>query len=77
MQLVAGSVAVHSVVDPEVKATVPVAPDGKPDSERVAPVPYVTGPVAATVMDVGMRTTVRTNVWVPVPSWLVALRQML
>lgn len=44
--------------------------------KRVAAVPYVTGPVAATVMDVGIRTTVRTNVWVPVPSWLAALRQM-
>ncbi len=39
MQLVEGSENEHSVVDPEVKVTVPVAPVGRPDSANVAVVP--------------------------------------
>jgi hypothetical protein len=37
---VAGRVAVHSVVDPEVNVTVPVAPEGRPDTDRVTTVPW-------------------------------------
>jgi hypothetical protein len=50
-QEVAGRVAVHSVVDPEVNVTVPVAADGIPETDRVTAVPYAvdTG-LAAAVM---------------------------
>jgi hypothetical protein len=36
---VAGNVAVHNVVDPDVNVTVPVAPDGNPDTDRVTTLP--------------------------------------
>jgi hypothetical protein len=38
-QEVAGRVAVHSVVEPEVNVTVPVALPGRPDVNRVTAVP--------------------------------------
>lgn len=38
-QLAAGSVATQSVDPPDVKVTVPVAPPGSPDTERVSAVP--------------------------------------
>jgi hypothetical protein len=41
VQEVAGRVAVHSVVDPEVNVTVPVALPGRPDVDRVTALPYV------------------------------------
>jgi hypothetical protein len=40
VQEVAGRVAVHNVVDPEVKVTVPVAAPGTPETDRVTAVPY-------------------------------------
>jgi hypothetical protein len=40
VQEVAGRVAVHNVVDPEVNVTVPVAPDGIPEVDRVTALPY-------------------------------------
>jgi hypothetical protein len=40
VQVVAGRVAVHRVVDPEVNVTVPVAPEGIPDVDRVTALPY-------------------------------------
>jgi hypothetical protein len=39
---VAGNVAVHNVADPEVNATVPVAPDGIPEVDRLTAVPNAT-----------------------------------
>jgi hypothetical protein len=39
---VAGRVAVHRVVDPEVNVTVPVASAGRPEVDRVTALPYVT-----------------------------------
>jgi hypothetical protein len=38
---VAGSVTVHRVVVPEVNVTVPVAPAGRPEADRVTALPYV------------------------------------
>lgn len=38
-QLVAGSVATHSVEPPDLNVTVPVAPPGKPDTDSVSLVP--------------------------------------
>jgi hypothetical protein len=38
---VAGRVAVHNDVDPETNVTVPVAPPGRPDTERVTALPKV------------------------------------
>jgi hypothetical protein len=32
---------VHNVVDPEVNVTVPVAPDGRPDADKVTAFPNV------------------------------------
>jgi choline-glycine betaine transporter len=37
---VVGNVAVHRVVDPEVNVTVPVAPEGSPDTDRITTVPW-------------------------------------
>jgi hypothetical protein len=39
VQLVVDRVAVHSVVDPDLNVTVPVAPPGRPLSARVELVP--------------------------------------
>jgi hypothetical protein len=49
---VAGRVAVHSVVDPEVKVTVPVAAAGSPDADRVTALPYAVdvGEAAAVIV---------------------------
>ena len=41
-QLTTGNVATHSVVPPDAKVTVPVAPVGSPDSESVSAVPKPT-----------------------------------
>jgi hypothetical protein len=40
VQEVAGNVAVHNVVDSEVKVTVPVASAGNPDADSVTVLPY-------------------------------------
>jgi hypothetical protein len=59
-QLVAGNVVVHSVVPPDLKVTVPVAPAGRPATESVSAVPY--GMVAGdadSVIDVGALVTVK------------------
>jgi hypothetical protein len=58
VQLVAGSVAVHSCVAPEVNATEPVALLGRPVMASVSAVPYVTDAgvaVAASVPTVTVR----------------------
>jgi hypothetical protein len=47
VQDVAGRVAVHNVALPEVNVTVPVAPAGKPDADKVTLLPYATDDGAA------------------------------
>jgi hypothetical protein len=38
---------VHNVVDPETNVTVPVAPPGRPEADRLTAVPYATDVGAA------------------------------
>jgi hypothetical protein len=57
---VAGSVTLQSVVPPEVNATVPVAPAGRPVTESVSDVPCCTdGALAAAVNEVDAFVTVK------------------
>jgi hypothetical protein len=64
MQLVAGSVAVHTTMLAEVKVTVPWASAGRPDTDSVTDEPVVTcDGETVTVIDVFDLVTVN---WAPV-----------
>lgn len=59
-QLVAGSVATHSVVPPNLNVIVPVAFTGSPDVESVSAVPYgMVAGAADSVIDVVALVTVK------------------
>jgi hypothetical protein len=59
-QLVAGSVATHSVVPPDLNVMVPVALTGRPDVESVSAVPYgMVAGAADSVIDVLAFVTVK------------------
>ena len=60
VQLVAGRMAVHSVVLPERNVIVPVASPGSPDTDNVTAVPYATLAGAAdSVKTVGAGVTTK------------------